>query len=85
MTQTKRNESENLFAILAEQGRSLTWLASRMHYTREYISLVKSGKRPVTDEFMRRAAAVLGLPTQVLFLRDEVRESTINELSRTVA
>lgn len=79
------NEAERLFAILADQGRSLTWLASRMNYTREYVSLIKSGKRPVTDEFVRRAASVLGLPANELFLRADVRECTSLEPLRTVA
>jgi transcriptional regulator with XRE-family HTH domain len=63
----------------------LTWFASRMNYTREYVSLVKSGRRPVTDEFRRRASGVLNLPAQVLFLRSDVRESTITEALGTVS
>ncbi len=80
MVQEQQIDPASLFAILEDKGSSVTWLASRMGYSREYVSMVKSGRKPVTAAFMDKASRVMSLPKSVLFLSTDVREGTSAEL-----
>lgn len=60
-----------LWRILDHQGRSLKWLASRMGYGYNYVRQVRAGVHPVTEEFRQRAAQVMDLPDEVLFILPE--------------
>lgn len=51
-----------LRADLKAQGRTVTWLAKAVGYTRPYVSNVLNGSSPWTDEFQSKAAAALGEP-----------------------
>lgn len=61
----------NLREVMAERGQRYDWLARRMGYTRQYVYLVLGGKRALSDEFVRRACDVLGLPESALFFNHE--------------
>lgn len=56
-----------IWAIMKYQHRTHQWLAGRLDYTPQYISLVASGDRPATAEFRRKASLALDLPESVLF------------------
>jgi transcriptional regulator with XRE-family HTH domain len=59
----------HLWAVLDAQERSLSWLARRMGYTQQYLSLLKTGRRAqVSERFATAASAVLNLPIEDLFL-----------------
>lgn len=44
----------SLFQIADEMGIRYTWLAEKLGYTVEYLSRIKHGRVPITDEFQRR-------------------------------
>lgn len=57
-----------LFAIADERGIRYKWLAQQMGYTQEYLSRVKHGRGPITEEFRRRACLVFSdVPETTLF------------------
>lgn len=60
----------HLWDALAEDERSMRWLARRTGYSHYYFSLLKSGARPTcSDEFALRVSAVMGVPLENLFAR----------------
>lgn len=50
-----RKQAASLKRALAEQGRSVTWLAEAMGYSRAYVSNILNEKQPFTEKFQRRA------------------------------
>lgn len=47
-----------LFEIADERGIRYTWLAKQLGYTPEYLSRIKHGTYPITEEFRRRVCAL---------------------------
>lgn len=47
-----------LFEIADQRGIRYAWMADQLGYTREYLSRIKHGVAPITDEFQRRACAL---------------------------
>lgn len=65
-----------LFEIIDARGIRYRWLAEKMGYSPEYITRVKSGAKPITDEFRRRACALFPeIPESLLFFADSVDSS----------
>lgn len=52
-------KTASLRKALAEQGRSVAWLARETGYSRGYVSNVLHDKTPFTEEFQRRAVRAL--------------------------
>lgn len=72
-----------LFEIVDERGIRYRWLAAKMGYTPEYISRVKTGTAPITEEFQRRACALFSdVPADILFFADAVDDDqqTLEEI-----
>lgn len=60
-----------LFDIADERGIRYNWIAAQLGYSREYLSRIKHGDEPVTDEFQRRASVLFSdVPVEVLFFDD---------------
>ena len=66
MRQQPSATATRLFDILAAQGRRQDWLAEQVGCSQAYVSMMKSGQRPLPDWFVERAARVLGVPVEVL-------------------
>ena len=49
-------------SIVREQGRSLAWLASRTGTPNPTVYSYSSGRRNPSDDWLKRAAYVLGVP-----------------------
>jgi len=64
---SKRYRSQTS-AILRSQGRTNAWFWRKMGVSKALFYAVESGRRPATAEYRKRAAEVLGLPEDVLFL-----------------
>lgn len=52
--------------LIKAQGRSITWVASRVGIERSYFSRMVDGQRPMPSEVADRLAAVLGVPVEVI-------------------
>lgn len=66
MAQTKaQRQAAGLKRALKESGRTVTWLAKEMGYTRPYVSNVLNGVDPLTEEFQERAVRALGVTAKV--------------------
>ena len=62
MDDVKQNYShEKLAQVIEEQGRRLDWLAEQLGYTPSYISKLKSGSKPITEEIAVRLAEALNV------------------------
>ena len=59
-----------LFEDLERDGRKLRWLARTTGYSESYLSLIRHGKRPVTDLFVRRLSERLDRRPETLFYND---------------
>jgi hypothetical protein len=69
----------HLWAVLAAQERSVAWLARKMGFTQQYLSLLKMGRRRyVSERFALAASAALNLPVEALFLPVESPEGDTN-------
>lgn len=56
------------FEVADERGIRYSWIARQMGYTKEYLSRVKHGVMPITEEFQRRACALFtDVPSEALF------------------
>lgn len=52
-----------------------TWLAKRLGYRPEYLSRIKHGTEPITQEFQRRVRALFpDVPPEALFFDDHTQE-----------
>lgn len=61
MTRTD-NPMAQVFAVMAEQGRTQAWLARKLGVTRGMVNHYKMGRYRPNDEQIRRAHELLGLP-----------------------
>jgi transcriptional regulator with XRE-family HTH domain len=59
--------SPTIERVLAQQGRTMSWLARKTGVSVSYAWLMLRGKRPLTDEFRARSAEALGVPEDILF------------------
>jgi hypothetical protein len=54
-----------LLNALKEQGRTMNWLVAQLNktnpVTRQYVSAMMNGKRPMSEAWERRIKTVLGL------------------------
>jgi hypothetical protein len=57
----------NLWGILADQCRTMAWLAARTGMTACHIRHIKMGTRAATPEFRKRCAVALSLSQTILF------------------
>jgi len=62
-----RSYVTRIFDILERQGRTKTWFAEQMGIDRSLLYRINWGERPLTPEFISRAALVLGVPEDLLF------------------
>lgn len=53
--------------VLEKQGRSIRWLAQTIEVEPSYAHRMIHGERPLTPEFKRDAARILGVPEDILF------------------
>lgn len=64
----------NISTILQHQGRSDRWFYQRMGISESLFYSIESGTRRATEEYQRKAADVLGLPVELLFLPQDSSE-----------
>lgn len=58
----------HLWSVLEKDERSLRWLARRIGYTHQYLSLLKTARRTsVSDEFAQKVSDALRLPVEAIF------------------
>ena len=53
--------------VLAQQERTLSWLARRTGKSPSYVLRVTQGSRRPSDDFKARASEALGVPVALLF------------------
>lgn len=66
-------DPEKITETLGVQGRTVNWLAEQTYYDPSTVSRFLNGKQRMGDEFVERAARVLGVPTR-LFLSESLVE-----------
>lgn len=59
MATKQEKQARALRKTLEAQGRTVTWLADEMGYSRGYVSNVLGGKHPFTEEFQAKATQAL--------------------------
>lgn len=60
--------TDHLWTTLANEERSIRWLARKAGCTHNYLNQLKSGRKPaVSEELAARIAAVFGVPISTLF------------------
>lgn len=47
---------------IRQQGRSVTWVAEQLPFSRQYTSDVVNGRRAVNEETAKMISALLGIP-----------------------
>ena len=73
-SQAARYVTTRIPEVIAWHGLRRPWLAEQMGYDLSGLSLVLSGKRPITPRFVTAACTVLRLPPSILFVeRDDAR------------
>jgi hypothetical protein len=60
-----------LFAELERQGRTVKWLARTTRYSRNYLHLIRSREKPLTESVAKAACAAMGIELSSLFLSAE--------------
>lgn len=60
------SDSTRLGQLLLYQGRKARWLADRTGYDESTVSRFLSGKQPMSADFVRLAAGLLGVPAEWL-------------------
>ena len=63
---------EIILETLREQGRTQRWLAGKLGIHESYFAKYRAGIVTPTDDVIRRAGALLGLPESILFPRADV-------------
>lgn len=63
-TMTRETPLSLVFATMEAQGRTQTWLARQLGVTKGQITHYKVGRRTPSDQEVRRAHELLGLPYQ---------------------
>lgn len=58
---TRRYDGSQAKGLLDAQGRHQKWVARRIGISESYISLILSGKRPVSESLAQRIADLLGV------------------------
>jgi transcriptional regulator with XRE-family HTH domain len=61
--------------IIESRGIKTTWFAEQLGVSQSHISRLLSGERPWTPELRQKAAQVLMLPEDVLFLSEKSEAS----------
>lgn len=67
-------DASRLFDYLEEKGIVMAWLARRCGYSDNYLTLIKTGRKPATAAFAKKTSDALGLPMSLLFLPIELSE-----------
>lgn len=62
-----RFRATNLKAVLRQQGRTVTWLATVLGVTRPHVSRVCNGERTVSAAHAATASQWVGVPLDLLF------------------
>lgn len=69
-------ERTRVFEIADKRGIRYNWIAQQMGYTPEYLSRIKGGTYPITEEFRRRACDLFSdVDPGLLFFDDDVDSS----------
>lgn len=74
----------NISTVLQHQGRSDRWFYQRMGVSEALFYAIENGSRRATDEYRRKAAELLDVPIDLLFLPADSSndvESTPNDES----
>jgi transcriptional regulator with XRE-family HTH domain len=74
MTNPVHYDASRLFDYLEEKGIVMAWLARQCGYSDNYLTLIKTGRKPATAVFARKVSEVLGQPMSALFLPLELSE-----------
>jgi transcriptional regulator with XRE-family HTH domain len=61
-------DASRLFEYLERKGISMAWLARECGYSENYLTFIKTGRKPATSAFARKASDALNLPMSLLFL-----------------
>ena len=61
-------DAQRLWRYLEYEERSMSWLAQKTGFSRSYLTKMRSGQKPVTEKFARRAADTLKVPLDLLFV-----------------
>lgn len=59
-----RYDPEKITETLAVQGRTVNWLAEQTMYDPSTVSRFLNGKQAISEQFVERAARVLGVPVR---------------------
>lgn len=68
MTRYRRT---NIIEVARARGWSVAWVARKMGRDRTLFYMVTNGQRAITEDFVRRACDVFGLPESALFFDPE--------------
>lgn len=73
-----------LFQIADARGIRYKWIAGQLGYTPEYLSRIKHGDEPVTDEFQRRVCVLFpDITPEELFFMESGSSKNRSVLSET--
>lgn len=71
-----RYSNEKLTEVLKVQGRRMDWLSEQLDIDPSYVSHLKSGAKPITDDIAHRVARILGIPVSFLLADEQVVAAT---------
>jgi transcriptional regulator with XRE-family HTH domain len=81
MAKRRRYNRTTILDVARERGISGYELAPLLGYSRPYLYQVTGGRVAITDEFVRAACDLFGLPAERLFSwSDEVNETTKRQI-----
>jgi transcriptional regulator with XRE-family HTH domain len=67
-------DASRLFQYLENKGIVMAWLARQCGYSDNYLTLIKTGRKPATSAFAKKASAVLEVDMALLFMPIELSE-----------
>lgn len=79
MTATRQmRETTNIPSLLRARGHAMTWFCSMIGYDRTYVYRMEAGDRPLTREYVDRAARVLNVPAALLLTDMSILDNHVN-------
>lgn len=71
-----RYSNEKLTQLLEVQGRRMDWTAQQLGIDPSYVSHLKSGAKPITDEIAMKISRLLGVPVSFLLADEPLATAT---------
>jgi plasmid maintenance system antidote protein VapI len=63
--------------LMTFQGRSSNWLASRLDVDQSYVSKLRSGAKPITEDLAQRISRILDVPVSFLIADEAPCEGSL--------